>query len=835
MPDRFPPGIILAQRYRIFGRLGKGGMGEVYRAFDLILEQDVALKFLSSDFASRPDALDRFRAEVRLARQVSHPNICRVYDIGQIDDAPFLSMEYVDGEDLASLLRRIGRVPADKALDIAHRLCAGLAAAHEKGVLHRDLKPANIMIDGRGEVLIADFGLAAASGSIEGTEARQGTPAYQAPEQLAGLEATTQSDIYALGLVLYETFTGRRAFEADSFPDLVRLQQSATPPSIVSIAKDVDPAIERAIFRCLMADPKKRPASVRAVAALLPGGDPLAAALAAGETPSPEMVANSGAHAGLRPIVALSLLATVLVTTIAAALVLQRVTVEGVMPADKAPEELAGIAREYVRRGGYSARPAGSAFGFSAAKDYFDYAPSHYSAQRIWTHVAQARPTPAVFWYRQSPETLDPGFELSVSQALPAFDVPGMIRIRLDLEGRLLSFEALPPAIDSGNPTSEPFDWKPWFEMARLDPAAVQPTSPEWVIPMAFDTRLAWKGAWPEAPEVPVRIEAAAWRGKPVSFRIVEPWTAPTTKTVSGFSPLVLLYLAFGWFLVFPVACWIAVRNIRRKRADIDGALKLAALTLVLTLLSTGLSMVHVASLREAARLVLQLGWAMTNALFLGTCYVALEPFVRSRSPHVLISWARVMRGQFADPLVATHILKGMAISCAVTLWVSISFAVRFRSGVPPTELAFPGFFWLGPRQFAGDMFTLALYQLWGCHFFLFLFFLGRLVVRRDDLAGAAIFVFGIVVDLLMPPPPGMLVWDLVIWAVWAIVLARYGFVAILAAFFGGQLLSVLTLNSSRWYFGYSLAGALLVFGGTVWASRNSLAGRALLRDETFG
>src|SRR5690349_5300968 len=165
-PERFAPGTILAQRYRIAGRIGRGGMGEVYRAYDLILEQDEALKFLPAGFASNASALDRFRNEVRLARQVSHPNVCRVYDIGEIEDAPFLTMEYVDGEDLASLLRRIGRLPPDKALDIARRLCAGLAAAHEKGVLHRDLKPANIMIDARGEVLITDFGLAAIAGRM---------------------------------------------------------------------------------------------------------------------------------------------------------------------------------------------------------------------------------------------------------------------------------------------------------------------------------------------------------------------------------------------------------------------------------------------------------------------------------------------------------------------------------------------------------------------------------------------------------------------------------------------------------------------------------------------
>ena len=193
----FTPGAILAERYRIIGLLGRGGMGEVYRADDLKLGQPVALKFLPRHLASDKDRLDRFYAEVRIARQVSHPNVCRVYDVAEIDGQQYLSMEYVDGEDLASLLKRIGRLPADKALDISRELCAGLAAAHDRGVLHRDLKPANVMIDGRGRARITDFGLAVAAGeAIEGEVS--GTPAYMAPEQLAGRPASIRSDVYAL-------------------------------------------------------------------------------------------------------------------------------------------------------------------------------------------------------------------------------------------------------------------------------------------------------------------------------------------------------------------------------------------------------------------------------------------------------------------------------------------------------------------------------------------------------------------------------------------------------------------------------------------------------------
>lgn len=180
---RFVAGAMLAGRYRIVGLLGKGGMGEVYKAEDLKLNQTVALKFLPESIALDGGMLARFHNEVRIARQVAHPNVCRVYDIGEVEGLSFLSMEFIDGEDLSSLLRRIGRLPGDKAVEIARQMCAGLAAAHEAGVLHRDLKPANVMIDGRGKARITDFGLAVVSEELRGDEVMAGTPAYMSDWQ----------------------------------------------------------------------------------------------------------------------------------------------------------------------------------------------------------------------------------------------------------------------------------------------------------------------------------------------------------------------------------------------------------------------------------------------------------------------------------------------------------------------------------------------------------------------------------------------------------------------------------------------------------------------------
>ena len=206
---RFRAGALFAGRFRIVALRGRGGMGQIYLAQDLALGQPVALKFLTG-FRSNQRARARLRTEVRVARQISHPNVCRVYDIGEANGELYLSMEYVDGEDLGGLLKRIGRVPTHQGIEIARQLCAGLGAAHARGVLHRDLKPGNIMIDSDGEVRIMDFGLAAmAEQQLDAADVRSGTPAYMAPEQLDGREATARSDLYALGLVLYSFSRGR--------------------------------------------------------------------------------------------------------------------------------------------------------------------------------------------------------------------------------------------------------------------------------------------------------------------------------------------------------------------------------------------------------------------------------------------------------------------------------------------------------------------------------------------------------------------------------------------------------------------------------------------------
>ena len=348
--ERFAPGTVLGERYRIVGLLGRGGMGEVYRADDLKLEQPVALKFLPRALEGDSERLERLYGEVRMARQVSHPAVCRVWDIGEAEGQHFLSMEFVDGENLASLLRRIGRLPQDKALDIARQVAAGLAAAHEKGVLHRDLKPANVMLDGQGKVRLTDFGLAGLAEALSGDDVRSGTPSYMSPEQLQGREVTVRSDIYALGLLIYELVTGRRAFEGKGLAELTRKHRDERPIEPSAIVPDLDPAVERTILACLEKDPKRRPPSALVVSAMLSGRDPLEAAIAAGETPSPELVAAAGETEGLRPRAAWACLLVVVLGALLLPATQGRRQLLARIPVEKSPEALEDRARDLVAR-----------------------------------------------------------------------------------------------------------------------------------------------------------------------------------------------------------------------------------------------------------------------------------------------------------------------------------------------------------------------------------------------------------------------------------------------------------------------------------------------------
>jgi serine/threonine-protein kinase len=666
---RFAPGAMVDDRYRIIGLLGRGGMGEVFRADDLRLGQPVALKFLPPSVERDPARLIQFHNEVRTARQVSHPNVCRVYDIGEVDGHHFLTMEYVDGEDLSSLIRRVGRPSEDKALQMARQMCAGLHAAHERGVLHRDLKPANILIDDDGQVRIADFSLAAAAGTVE--DIRSGTPAYMAPEQLAGREVTVKSDLYALGLVFYELFTGRRAIEARTVAELMAAHESGSISRPSEFVPSLDSAIERAILRCLDPDPAKRPASALALAASLPGGDPLAAALAAGETPSPEMVAAAGKEtAAVSPAMGIALFALFAICLIATVALSDRFALTARVPAMRPTAVLEDRAATLQAALGYATN-GDRASGIAVKNDYLTWLAEAREGDSRFAPLATARPATLVYWYRSSPRPLIPwATDGIVTLAQPPFAVTGMVNMILDGQGRLYEFAAVPPQIESLEPRGGAADWTVLFEAAGLDIASFAPAEPDWTPRVFADSRMAWTGVLPELPDTPVRVEAASHLGRPVYFVILGPWARPARMTAAPSTTSAQLVGFAVQAIIMPglvlVGALLARRNVVRGRGDRRGADRLALFVLALEMAWWFFTAHHVTDLGAEVELFFNaVGAALLQAGITWVFYLALEPYVRKVWPHLLIGWTRLLAGRFRDPLVGRDLLIGAVTGTA--------------------------------------------------------------------------------------------------------------------------------------------------------------------------
>ncbi|HWZ33558.1 MAG TPA: serine/threonine-protein kinase [Bryobacteraceae bacterium] len=839
---QFLPGATVGGRYRIIALLGRGGMGEVYRADDLTLGQQVALKFLPAVVANNPNAVDRFRNEVRIARRVSHPNVCRVYDLGEIDGHLFLSMEYVDGEDLGSLLRRIGRLPADKALEIARKLCAGLAAAHEKGVLHRDLKPANVMLDGRGQVLLTDFGLAGLADQIEGAEVRNGTPAYMAPEQLSGKEVTVKSDLYSLGLVIYEILTGKRPFDS-----LDRRESTPTNPS--TLVKDLDPRVERAVMRCLEADPEKRPASALAVAAALPGGDPLAEALAAGDTPSPEMVAAAGEGTALAPRIAIGLFAAIVAGLIVQAILSQRLSALERMHLEYSPEVLKQKARDIIQRLGYTERPADDVYSFGWDSGMVSYAESQEHPQ--WDTILKSRPTMLGFYYRQSnypltagefhDDNLTPGIVTQgETYADPAPIMSGMIGVTLDAQGRLISFRAIPPQFEESAGRSQPFDWKPLFEAAQLDPATLQPAEPQWTFLGTSDQRAAWTGKWP-GTGWPLRVEAAAFQGKPVAFSLLGPWSAPgrmppRDPPLRGHLKTVML--AGVVVVLLAIGPWLAWRNWKAGRSDRRGAFRLAHfifwVQMLLWLLRGHLN----ANLGTFGNFMVAIFTAVGWAAAMWTLYVALEPYARKYWPQALIAWAGVLSGRFRDPIVGRDVLFGLALGIVWTILDRITDFVAQARGITPNygDTAYLA----GTRSTLGACVAQIPASIEVALVFFLIFFVLRTMLRNQWLAAVVFALLWTTINQFSARPAGAIIQglgDLAIFSIAAFVIMRFGLLALIVGLAMIDLLSGLQIpsNPSLWYFADTLGVVLAMFAMAIWAFRTSMGGKRLLNLDQFG
>ncbi len=838
--DRFVPGRMIADRYRIVGLLGRGGMGEVYRADDLKLGQPVALKFLPQGLESDPDRRERFLSEVRTARQVTHPNVCRVYDIDEVDGQHFLSMEYVDGEDLSSLLLRIGRLPEERAVEVARQICAGLAAAHDQGILHRDLKPANVMIDGRGRVRLTDFGLAGLADQIKGREIGLGTPAYMAPEQIAGREVSVRSDLYALGLVLYELFTGKRTFEARTQAEMQQMHTSAQPSHLTQYVTDLDPAVERVVLQCLEKNPADRPVSALAVSAALPGGDPLAAALAAGETPAPELVAQAGERKGLRPGRALLLAFVGLLILVAGTRWAGSLTITNYVPLDKRPAVLVDRARGMLDQLGYReevyTNPVDQAWGFF-----------------IWNSVIQevaatdtsGNPALALsgrtdvysFWYRQAPIVLRPNpvggpvlIRGVVGMINPSPITPGEVTVLLDGAGRLRRLEVMPTRYSLVDSVAEP-DWEAMFRLAGLDLSRFSEDRPRYQRFLAPDRRRAWVGTFAERPAVPLRVDAGSYEGRPVLFNVttvaslVPLSTKPVRQTPGASAYLIAAAQPLLILLVVVLSIRVTLRNVQQGRADRRGALRFGALCSGLFLVGNAL-VSHALFTREWPSEIWPL---IAAASFIGLAswalYSAAEPLGRQVWPTMFVSSSRLLsrpRVQWRDPLIGYSVLVGViGGGILFLLAVPVSQVISpLWSGKPFTPLLIPTGLLQGQRQTLGLIVDQAMLLTFTLVFVVALILIRKVIRRRT----VALLVTLLVWTLLNGASSGVgLVFGLLQAAIMLLLLLRWGVVAMIVSWVVLRLSSrALASDWSAWY-GQSAVLILVVLAALtcygVWAA----------------
>jgi tetratricopeptide (TPR) repeat protein/predicted Ser/Thr protein kinase len=269
-----PEGVEIGHRYKVIRLLGVGGMGAVYRVHDRELDRDVALKLIRGEIANSPETLERFKREIQLSSKVTHRNVLRVFDLGQTEGIRYLTMEYVEGDDLAGLLKREKRVPIARTLTIFRQICEGLQAAHEKGVIHRDLKPQNVMINAEDHVYLMDFGLAKTSEQtgVTQTGAVIGTPNYMSPEQVKGLPVGPQSDIYSMGIILYEMLTGVVPFTGKSVFEVMVARVQKPPRRATELNPEIPGYLQKIMDRCLAIDPTLRYQNVGEILADLDSG-----------------------------------------------------------------------------------------------------------------------------------------------------------------------------------------------------------------------------------------------------------------------------------------------------------------------------------------------------------------------------------------------------------------------------------------------------------------------------------------------------------------------------------------------------------------------------------
>jgi serine/threonine-protein kinase len=588
------------------------------------------------------------------------------------------------------------------------------------------------------------------------------------------------------------------------------------------------------IQRCLDPNPQNRPPSALAVARALPGGDPLAAALAAGDTPSPQMVAAAGDAEAISVRTAAIALAGVVAGLIAVAVLGGKANLLQATPFDLPSAALEQKAREVIRSFGYSERPIGRASGFLYDQEVRQYGESRKDGAEYRALLAKGSPAMIRYWYRRSPLHLeDPDNANIVTPEIPAPTQSGMVSVMLNPQGQLVELAAIPQQHESAEPgrVFSSFDWRALFTAAGLDMSRFAPADAEWLPPSGFDARAAWTGTYP-GTAIPLRIEVASWRGRPVRFRMIGPWTAPPGDQPASTSVMRGLTYRIAFEVpLLAIGCLVAWRNFQAGKSDLRGAFRLAAFTFLLRVAVWPSVTSWAPDTSEIDAIFTQLGRALFAGSIFWTYYVALEPYVRRRWPQSLIGWSRLLAGGFGDPVVGANVLIGAANGVIISAYfLARNLLVHsYYSQGGPLSLATV----TGAGGVVSEILGTVEIRILSALVLLFFFFLLRVLFRNVWIA-AALFTF--VMMLVIPRSPNYpllsLALNVIPSAVIIVVTIRFGLLAMIASFVASDITVhfPMTTDLSTWYAFSTLSAYAIVLALAGYAFRSALARRALFR-----
>jgi hypothetical protein len=590
--------------------------------------------------------------------------------------------------------------------------------------------------------------------------------------------------------------------------ELIALQEAAQPGSLTAIATDVDPAVERVIRRCLDPDPSRRPASALAVAAGLPGGDPLAAALAAGETPSPELVAAAGGTDGLAPRYALTCLAVILACLASIPWLRQPQMAMLRAPAEFSPEVLAQKARELTVRFGYPRKPADRALRLLERNDLLEYMRQLPSPD--WDRwLAGEGPGSLRYREAQAPLLAEP---LGIVTALnPAPVQPGMVQVDLESNGRLRYFRGVPYSMGE-QPEGPALEVAEVFAAAGLDLTRFTPGElPRSPLGVADQVR-AWRGPHPVIPRTEIWVQMGSWRGQVTEFRMIGPWMKEAGQAGVSWMQRSLEFGGVAVALFFTLV--LSRRNWKMGRVDRRGALRLAIVSGALVVV-TWLSSLHPVLASGMFGIVSEI---VAQAMFFGATlwlvYLAIEPSVRARWPQSLVTWSRLLAGRWQDSQVWAHVLIGGAAGLALFTAVTGLDAMRFaEEGVRPG-------LWddhlLGVRPWLGELSRMLVGSM-QAGLVLFLVMCGlRALLRRDWLATVVASALFAAQSGAASGRPDWLVSYLVYFVIFVAIISlllRMGLVVMIAMVFFFNGMSTLSLGTdwTAWYFSSGVATFLVL------------------------